>query len=325
MIIVTGATGFIGSHLVTQLLRSGLPVRVLVPPQVAARYQRRGQAWPWADAGEAEVAEGSVFHGESLFRAMQGVHTVFHLAGAQWWGNQRDLEHVELVGTRQVVTASRSARVGRLIFLSHLGAEPGSAYTLLRIKGQAEELVRAGGIAYTIFRSGIVFGNDDHFANNLAMVMRVNPIFFFLPGQGENLLHPIHIDDLIAALVNSLEATDLVDETVEIGGGEYVSLSEMSRTVMRVTGIRRITVSLPPYVLRGLNRLANLLFPRWPVTPQWFDLFAANRTAKLGNLYHYTGVRPVRFEDTLLTYMPHRRYSLELLRFVFRRRPGIRF
>jgi hypothetical protein len=55
------------------------------------------------------------------------------------------------------------------------------------------------------------------------------------------------------------------------------------------------------------------------MTPQWFDLLASNRTAKLGNLYDYCGVRPVRLEDTLLTYMPQRRYLLELVRFMWRR------
>lgn len=323
MIVVTGATGFVGSHLVTQLLRSGNPVRVLVPPQVISHYRRR--SWPWAEAGEAEIVEGSIFHGESLFQVMQGVHTVFHLASAQWWGSRRDLEHVDLLGTRQVITAARSARVGRLIVLSHLGAEPSSAYTLLRVKGQVEELVRAGGVAYTIFRAGVIFGEEDNFCNNLAMILRTNPLVVFQPGAGESLLHPIYISDLIQALENSLEMLSLVDETVDIGGGEYVSYNELLRTVMRVSGRRRFIVSLPPYVLRWLTNIAGVVFPRWPVTRQWFDILAGNRTAQLANLYHYAGVHPVRFEDTLLTYMPKRRYGLEFLRFIFRRRPGIRF
>jgi hypothetical protein len=55
------------------------------------------------------------------------------------------------------------------------------------------------------------------------------------------------------------------------------------------------------------------------MTPQWFDILASNRTAQLGNLYDYCGVRPVRFEDTLLTYMPRRRYGVEMLRFLWSR------
>ncbi len=323
MIIVTGALGFVGTHLTIHLLQAGHPVRVLLPPPVVARYRRRG--WPWAEAGEAEVVEGSIFHGESLFQATQGVHTVFHLASAQWWGNRQELEQIDLVGTRQVVTAARTARAGRIITLSHLGAEPSSAYPLLRVKGQMEEVVRTGGVPYTIFRCGVLFGEDDHFVNNIAMSLRTNPIITFQPGSGENILQPLYIGDLITALKHSLESVDLVDETVDIGGGEYITLNELLRTVMRVSHAKHFIIPTPPYMQRILNGLANLIFPRWPITRQWFDLFASNRAAALNSLYHHTGVHPVRFEDTLLTYMPRRRYALKLIRYIFKRRPGIRF
>jgi len=250
---------------------------------------------------------------------MQGVHTVFHLASAQWWGTRRDLERVDVQGTRNVVVAARAARIGRLYCLSQLGAEPSSAYTLLRVKGQVEALVRNSGIAYTVVRCGVIFGPGDRFVNGIAMLLRTNPLVFFQPGDGQNLLHPLYVMDLVKALANSLENVDLVDRTIEIGGAEYITYNEMVRTVMRVSGAKRIIVSVPPYVLRNLNGAVSRLVRRWPMTPQWFDILASNRTARLGNLYDYCGVHPVRFEDTLLTYMPHRHYVVELLRFMVRR------
>ena len=325
MILVTGALGFVGVHLVRHLLSVGLPVRVLIPPQIAVRYGRRGRAWPWDDVGEADIFEGSIFQGEALFQSMQGVHTVIHLASAQWWGSRQDLEQIDVLGTRQVVTAARTARVGRIITLSHLGAEPSSAYSLLRVKGEVEEIIKRSGVAYTIIRTGVIFGEDDHFANNIAMILRANPIVMFQPGQGENILQPIYIGDLIQGIENSLETVELVDEVVDVGGGEYVSLNELIRTVMRVSRAKRIIVTVPPYAQRAVNAIINAIFPRWPITRQWFDIFASNRAAKLNNLYHYLDVHPVRFEDTLLTYMPQRRYLLELLRYIFRRQPGLRF
>jgi len=93
----------------------------------------------------------------------------------------------------------------------------------------------------------------------------------------------------------------------------------MVRTVMRVSRARRLIVPVPPHTLRALTRIVNRLVPRWPMTLQWFDVLASNRTAKLGNLYDYCGVRPVRFEDTLLTYMPGRHYGRELMRSIWRR------
>ena len=306
MILVTGASGFVGRHLIPALAEAGWPVRALVPPH------RRRMTWP----DGVEVTVGRVSDAAALHQAMQRVHTVFHLASAQWWGGRRDLERVDVEGTRNVIAAARSARIGRIFFLSHLGAEPSSAYRLLRVKGQVEALIRHSGLPYTIMRCGVLFGEEDRFVNNLAMLLRTNPIFFFQPGHGESLLHPLYIGDLVQALLNSLERIALVDATIEIGGAEYVTFNEMVRTVMRVSHAKRVIVSVPPYTLRGFTRTVRRVLRRWPMSPQWFDLLASNRTAKLGNLYDYCDVRPVRFEDTLLTYMPQRRYALELVRFL---------
>jgi hypothetical protein len=81
---------------------------------------------------------------------------------------------------------------------------------------------------------------------------------------------------------------------------------------MRVTRTPRTLVSIPPYTLRVLTGAINRVFPRWPMTPQWMDILASNRTAPLRNLYDIFEMRAVRFEDTLLTYMPGHNYLLEL-------------
>ena len=312
MILVTGATGQIGRALVERLTRDGQPVRVLLPTRGGKPIRARLPA-------EVSMAAGSIHDAETLHQAMIGVHTIFHLASAQWWGRRRDLERVDLQGTRSLVTAGRSARIGRLVVMSHLGAAPSSAFMLMRIKGQVEEITRASGLAYTIFRSGIVFGPEDSFVNGIARLLRANPFWYLQPGQGEGLLHPIYINDLVEALINSMENLNTIDQTLEIGGPEYVTYNEMVRTVMRVTGAQRMLVSVPPYFLRSLTGLMNRFVPRWPMTPQWLDILASNRTAPLGNMFDLFGVRPARFEDTIVTYMRGRHYLPELLRTTLRR------
>jgi NADH dehydrogenase len=267
------------------------------------------------------MIQGNVLNEEALFRAVSGVHTIFHLENAQWWGRPRDLERIELVGTRNLITAARSARVGRIIILSHLGASPSAAYTLLRIKGMVEEEVRASGLAYTIIRSGVVFGQDDSFVNHIAMMLRANPFFFLMPGRGEISLHPIYVDDLVSALFGSLETVDTVDATLEIGGPEYIALEDLIRTIMRVSGTPRFIVPVPPYLLRWMTGVYSRVLPRSLMTTQWLDLLATNRTAPLGNLFNYFGIKPRRFEDTLLAYMRGRGYLWPMVRYMLRRRP----
>jgi len=207
--------------------------------------------------------------------------------------------------------------------VSQLGASPSTAYTLLRVKGQVEETIKASGLAYTILRSGIVFGEEDAFINHIAMQMTANPFFFLMPGRGEIVLHPIYIDDLVNAIVASLETVDVVDTMVEIGGAEYITLSDLLRTIMRVSGKQRMVISVPPYALRWLTAVVDRILPRSLMTSQWLDILATNRTARLGTAFQYFGIHPRRLEDTLLTYIPKRHYALDMLRYSLRRRPRV--
>ena len=240
MILITGATGLIGRHLVRRLMREALPTRCILPARLTRRLP-----WDAASPHAPELYAGNILDEEDFFRAVTGSHVVIHLASAQWWGRGRDLERVDLAGTRQLVTVARSARVGRIITLSHLGAAVASAYALHRAKGEVEQLLRESGIAYTIIRSGLVFARDDAFVNHLASMIRVSPLFFLMPGYGEIVLHPIYIDDLVEAIYRSLNLVPLVDATVEIGGPEYLSLSDMIQTIMRVTGMSARRLARP--------------------------------------------------------------------------------
>ena len=316
MILVTGGTGLIGRHVVKKLMAGGVPLRCLL-----SEYQQRQLPWDPTAPNAPEIVTGTVLDEEVMFGALNGVHVVIHLENAMWWGRPRDLERVELVGTRTLIGVARSARVGRIITVSHLGAAPSSAFTLLRIKGALEDMIRASGLAYTIIRSGLVFGPEDAFINHIAMMLKLNPLFFAIPGRGDVVLNPIYIDDLVDAIIHSLEAMDLVDETVEIGGPEYLTFRDMVQTIMRVSRTPRFVLPVAPYLLRGMSTTASLLLSRALMTPQWLDILAASRTARLGNAYDYFGIRPRRFEDTLVTYLPGRSYRIPALRYAFRRRP----
>ncbi|MBZ0290931.1 MAG: NAD-dependent epimerase/dehydratase family protein [Anaerolineae bacterium] len=310
MILVTGATGFIGRQLVARLMADGKRVRCLIPEE---------QESPWENP--PDIITGNILDEEALFKAVTGVHVIIHLENAFWWGRPRDLERIELAGTRALIAAARAARVGRIITLSHIGAAPSSAYPLIQIKGMVEEIVRSSGLAYTIIRTGIVFGEQDAFINHIAMLLRAVPLFFLMPGRGEVVLHPIYIDDLVDVLMRSLEQIEVVDTLVEVGGPEYITLEDLIRTVMRVSRAPRVIISVPPYILRWITAVYSRVLPRSLVTMQWLDLLATNRATQLGNTYSYFGIRPRRLEDTLLTYMRGRRYLMPMLRYTFRRRP----
>jgi uncharacterized protein YbjT (DUF2867 family) len=316
MILVTGATGFVGRHLIQRLLQDNQQVRVLIP-----EHQLNNIREYQSDENPFEIVVGTLMDDEALYQAVSGVHLIIHLDSAMWWGRQREIERFELVGTRNLIAAARAARVGRMMVLSHLGASPSSAFVLLRMKGQFEALVRDSGLAYTILRVGILFGEDDVFINHIASTMSLNPVYHLMPGIGEIVLHPLYIDDLIEAMVRCLGQLNTVDQIIEIGGIEYITYSDLLSTIMRLTGKSPYVVSVPPYFMRFLVRLQGLVFRRTLMTQQTLDYIAASRTAPLNNLYHTFGITAHRLEDTLLRYLPQKRLWGQAIRHAFKRRP----
>ncbi len=314
MILVTGGTGFVGQALVRRLTDAGHAVRVLVRPSAQNPNLPRGVP--------LHAAVTTLDDRRGLLAALQGVDTVFHLAGAEWSGIYADLARTDIEGTRAVVEASRQAGVGRIFYLSHLGADRASAFPVLKVKGIAEEHIRRSGLDFTIVRSSILFGPGDALTTGLAWLLHANPFAFLLPNDGETLIQPLAVEDLATLLAWSLEDSRTRNRTYEAGGGEYVSLRQAVSIVMDALGRRRPLVSVSLPYLRALTAFLENIFPRLPVSAYWLDYFAVNRTCPLGTLPQQFDIMPRRFSVPNLKYLRDVRWG----RFVWHtlgRRKGV--
>ena len=312
MILVTGAGGFIGRRLVARLLDAGYALRCLISPLHAGIHTP-------SEKLELHIHDRP---DAALWSALvDGVHCIIHLRGAHWWGSEDDLRALEIEDTGVLLEAARAARVGRIILISHLDASPASGIPVLRSKGEQEQRIRASGLAYTIIRSATVYGAADSFTCHIAALLRANPLFFALPGRGEALLQPIHVNDLVEALHRSLSRLPVVDETVEIGGPEYLSFAELVLAIMRATDMQRRLLHFPPYLLRWLIRAVRFLLPRSLLTEQWLDLFTVSRTTGISNLTRIFAIQPQPLEPSLRHSLSRQRHLRALLGRSIRRRP----
>jgi|SRR5450759_692174 nucleoside-diphosphate-sugar epimerase len=291
MILVTGGTGFIGRVLIRQLTSQGYAVRILIRPSKKSPILPRGVP--------VEVAVCSLKDERGLRAAMKGVDIIYHLAGVEGRGNRADLMAVDIQGTQTVVNAAVDAGVKRFFYLSHLGADRASAYPILKVKAIAESYIRQSGLPYTILRPAIVFGPYDHFTNGLGVLMNAFPGIFLVPGDGETLLQPIWVEDLVTCLVWSLDNPNTINQVLSLGGPDYLSFKQILEIIMPIMGIKRWLVPISPVYLRSLTVLFEHTFSGFPVSVFWIDYLAADRTCSLDTIPRFFGLMPARFEQRL--------------------------
>ena len=313
MILVTGGTGFIGQALVRQLAEAGHPVRVLIRASPRSPNLPRGLP--------VEVAVSALNDGRGLRAAMVGVDTVYHLAGGEWRGAYASLMEIDIRGTQYVVEAAVDAGVGRIFYVSHLGADRASAYPVFKAKAVAEEYIRRSGIDYTILRTAILFGVNDGFTTGLAQILLVQPIFFLVPGDGQNLLQPLWVEDLATCLTWALDDERTRDQTLEVGGPEYMTFNQVVTLIMGVSGIRRRLVHVRPPYLRAMTVLLESLLPILPVSVYWLDYLAANRTCALDTIPRIFNLMPARLSQRM-AYLQGQDWRREMWKTVLRRRPA---
>lgn len=259
-IVVTGGTGFVGTHLVNALLRRGHSVAVLArrPDDARNRFNR-----------PVERIHGDVLHPPSLAPAFAGRDAVIHLVGIihEKGGLTFDRAHRE--GAENVVAAAREVNLRRLLHMSAMGASEDSPSEYGRTKAAGERAVRESGLDWTVFRPSIIFGPGDGFVSLLAPIVKHNPLFIPVIGRGETRFQPVSVYDVARVFGDALEKPETVGRTFEVGGPDVLTLNEIYREIATVLGKRRKPlVHLPVWWGRLLARFFEVLARRgWIPAP----------------------------------------------------------
>lgn len=256
-VLVLGGTGFVGRHLCEKLQRAGWQTTVVT--------RRAANASAVQHLPRLTVVGASVHDEASLTRLMAGHDAVVNLV-AILHGDQAAFEraHVQLPAT--FARACQASGVRRLVHISALGAQLDGPSMYQRSKARGEEVLRSAGLALSILRPSVIFGDGDRFLNLFARLQSVFPVMP-LAGAGTR-FQPVWVEDVADAVLACLHDTGLprssIGQTFECAGPDVLTLGELVRLAGRLGSRERPVLPLPTAIGR-LQALAMECLPGEPL------------------------------------------------------------
>ncbi|MBI5342123.1 MAG: complex I NDUFA9 subunit family protein [Deltaproteobacteria bacterium] len=277
-VLVTGGTGFVGTHVCRALIARGFLPRLLVRPESEGRIP--------ADVREkGRVTLGDATDRESVENAVQGTTAVVHLVGIirEFPARGITFERLHVAATRNVVDAAARWNIPRLVHMSALGARAGGATGYFDSKGRAEEYVRQSGLSWTVFRPSVIFGPGDQFLNELGRILSKAP-FIPVPGDGRYRLQPVFVGDVAKGFADALLRPETEGRTFEVGGPEQLTYGELLDRLAACTGCRARKIHIPLSILRpAVRRLER--FEKFPLTTDQLEMLLAGNVCDNGPFY----------------------------------------
>lgn len=291
-VFVTGASGYVGTAVVKKLLERGHEVIVL------QRSRKTGINHP-----QLSLIAGDITDRASLPGGMAGCEAVIHLVGIirEIPGRNITMQRIHVEGTRNVVAEAREAGVKRFLHMSALGSRPGAVSSYHQSKWAAEEIVRQSGLAYTIFRPSVIFGQGGpgpNFVAQLADLVRKAPLVPVI-GDGSFQLQPVSIASVAEGFARGLETTHTLNKVYEVGGPERLSYLKILEMVAEALGKKLHKIHLPVGLMKFLVPLLQNV-PGFPLThDQLLMLLEGNVCEDWQTYYRDFGIEPERFQVIL--------------------------
>jgi uncharacterized protein YbjT (DUF2867 family) len=288
MLLLTGATGLVGSALLPRLTASGRSVRCLVrdPRRLGPERVR------------VQLALGDLSDPASFRNALRGVDAVVHLAAAIRDQPGGSIEETNAVATWRMVQAAQKAGVERFVFFSAQSASAHNRTRFMRAKALAERAVAESGVPHTIFAPSIVYAPGDVFLTLLER-MALLPVLA-ISGSGRALFQPIWAHDVADCVIAALERPDGA-ERYELSGPETLSYDAIVELALRAAGRPRPLVHVPLAVVsRSLRSLEALMRSKAFATWDEAELLEVSMISARGTAdAQALGVAPKRMSDVL--------------------------
>ena len=294
MILITGATGYIGHYLVARLVALGERPRCLV-----REMDRAKRILP---ADKVELVQGATTSPASLDAAVQGVDTIVHAAfltadRKQSTGNEYEKTNVQ--GTAYLIQAAKKAGVKRVIEIGGLGTRPDKPGSYMQGRYLAEKMLKESGLDWTIIQPSVLFGKNAPFIKGLVDLIRTSPVVPLI-GGGKIMFQPIYVEDVVTVIIKVLEdPVSTANKTYTIGGPAYYSFTQIIDALLQATHKQRIKVPAPTSLVGIGAAVMEAVLPKPPLTKAAMALFTFDNTTDLHSVERDFGFTPLSFTTYL--------------------------
>jgi NADH dehydrogenase len=273
---IFGGTGFIGRYVVERLADRG--ARILIISRSPRSHGVHLQ--PLGAVGQIVVQSADLSSETALRRAVAGAAGAVNLIGILHETRRQPFDEVHGALPGRLAAAARAEGVPRMVQISAIGADAGSASAYARSKAEGERRVREAFPAATILRPSIVIGPEDGFFNRFAALARVLPALPLI-GGGSTRFQPVYVGDVAGAVVAALERDDCRGRTYELGGPQIYTFADLMRYMLQVVGRRRLLIDVPFGLAHLQARLLELL-PAPPLTRDQVEILKQDNVVSPG-------------------------------------------
>ena len=291
-VLMTGATGFVGSALREFIRKEGHQVRLLVRKESAGEVQKT------LPPDAYEIVFGDVFETNTCLRACDGCDAVVHLIGIirEFPSRGVTFDEVHRVATANIVDAARRSGVERFIHMSALGARDAAVSEYHRSKRAGERVVEASVLRWTIFRPSWIFASGDELSARIKDLAR-KPVVPLIAG-GRSLIQPVALDDVCTCMGRALRMPETQGKTYELGGPDRVSYREIFEFASSRAGRKGKTVSVPAGMIRPIVGVLQR-FQSFPLTVDQLRMLSENNVCEIDPYVKAFGVVPASFRQAI--------------------------
>ena len=292
MILVTGGTGFVGSHIVKRLYREKMKTRCLV---------RKGSNVKRLNELGIELAYGDLTEKGCLKKALEGVETVIHLIGIIVERKGATFEIIHTQGTRALVNACKDAGVKRLIYISALGSRENARSRYHSTKWEAEQAIINSGMEYVILRPSIMIGERGEFITMLSGIIQKAPLIPVIGAKSK--VQPIYVENTADCVVRSLVEPKISQKIFEIGGPQQMTYRELFLTLSDVLKIKKPVLGIPIWLMWPAAYILERLMEKPPITTQQLIMLQEDNICDISEMQEVFDLQLMPLREALKTFL----------------------